>query len=161
MQAEWKIQLNHQIYGCYEQQLTIDDNEQTRLATVEEQQLFLNELMTIELDDLIGAYLIERLDLFREHLKALNYDIEFFHAWNEVCANSYTEYTKIQQQSNPNIISCYKVITTQGLSESNEIIDQVGALEAISSIKYEAAKDAKIGSIKLQLLDMGITEMKA
>ena len=48
MQAEWKIQLNTKVYGCYQQQLTMDDNNQTRLATKEEQQTFLNDLMTIE-----------------------------------------------------------------------------------------------------------------
>ena len=53
------------------------------------------------------------------------------------------------------------MITTQSLSETNEIIDVVGALEKIELTKYEVAKDSKIGSIKLQLLDMGITEMKA
>ena len=80
MQAEWKIQLNTKVYGCYQQQLTMDEDNQTRLATKEEQQTFLNDLMTIELDDLKDAYLIERIDIFREHLKALNFNIEFFHA---------------------------------------------------------------------------------
>ncbi len=161
MQAEWKIQLNTKVYGCYQQQLTIDVAEETRLASVEEQKDFLNNLMTIELDELQDAYLIERIDVFREHLKALNFEIEFFHAWNEVSANSYTEYTKIQHQEIKEIVTCYKVITTQGLSENNAIIDIVGALEKIESTKYEVAKDSKIGSIKLQLLDMGITELKA
>ena len=99
--------------------------------------------------------------IFREHLKALNFNIEFFHAWNEVSANSYTEYTKIEHQEDKEILACYKVITTQGLSDNHEIIDIVGALEPIEPTKYEVAKDSKIGSIKLQLLDMGITEMKA
>lgn len=161
MQAEWKIQLNTKVYGCYQQQLTLDEKNHTRLATINEQKDFLNDLMTIELDELQDAYLIERVDIFREHLKALNYNIEFFHAWNEVSANSYTEYTKIQHQETNEIVACYKVITTQSLSETNEIIDVVGALEKIELTKYEVAKDSKIGSIKLQLLDMGITEMKA
>ena len=161
MHAEWKIQLNTKVYGCYQQQLTMYEDNQTRLATKEEQQTFLNDLMTIELDDLKDAYLIERIDIFREHLKALNFNIEFFHAWNEVSANSYTEYTKIEHQEDKEIIACYKVITTQGLSDNHEIIDIVGALEPIEPTKYEVAKDSKIGSIKLQLLDMGITEMKA
>ena len=55
------------------------------------------EMIKMELDELQDAYLIERVDIFREHLKALNYNIEFFHAWNEVSANSYTEYTKKSQ----------------------------------------------------------------
>ncbi|MBQ4163520.1 MAG: hypothetical protein IJD87_00395, partial [Turicibacter sp.] len=158
MKAEWKIQLNTKVYGCYQQQLTLDEKNHTRLATIDEQKDFLNDLMTIELDELQDAYLIERVDIFREHLKALNYNIEFFHAWNEVSANSYTEYTKIQHQEINEIVACYKVITTQSLSETNEIIDVVGALEKIELTKYEVAKDSKIGSIKLQLLDMGITE---
>ncbi|MDE5977557.1 MAG: hypothetical protein K2G70_03715 [Turicibacter sp.] len=161
MKSEWTIQLNNHIYGCYEQQLTVEKKSDAHLATKEEQIAFLNELMTIELDELKDAYLIERVDTFREHLKALNFDIEFFHAWNEVSANSYTEYTKIEHQKDKEIVACYKMITTPEISKNQEIIDKVGPLEAIELTKYEVAKDSKIGSIKLQLLDMGLTEMKA
>ena len=64
-----------------------------------------------------------------------------------------------EHEKDKEIIACYKVITTQGLSDNHEIIDIVGALEPIEPTKYEVAKDSKIGSIKLQLLDMGITEI--
>lgn len=161
MQAEWKIQLETSIYGCYQQQLTIDENNITRLATKEEYQTFLQELMTIEIDELKDAYLIERIDLFRQHFNALNFETEFFHAWNEVSANSYTEYAKIEHKENKELVAAYKVVTLQGISEDHKIIDLVGAVESIPSKQYEIAKDSKIGSIKLQLLDMGITEMKA
>ena len=33
MQAEWRIELDTNVYGCYEKQLTIDEGETTRLAT--------------------------------------------------------------------------------------------------------------------------------
>ncbi|MDO4924665.1 MAG: hypothetical protein Q3980_03240 [Turicibacter sp.] len=161
MQAEWRIQLDTSIYGCYQQQLTVDENDTTRLATNEEYHTFLQELMTIEIDELKDAYLIERIDLFRQHLKALNFETEFFHAWNEVSANSYTEYAKIENKENKELVATYKVVTLQGISEENEIIDIVGTIESIPPKQYEIAKDSKIGSIKLQLLDMGITEMKA
>lgn len=161
MQAEWRIELDTNVYGCYEKQLTIDEGETTRLATDEEYHNFLQELMTVEIDELKDAYLIERLDLFRQHFEALNFETEFFHAWNEVAANSYTEYAKIEHKENKDLVATYKVITLQGLSETNEIIDIVGEIESIPPKQYEIAKDSKIGSIKLQLLDMGITEIKA
>ena len=43
MQAEWKIQLNTKVYGCYQQQLTLDEKNHTRLATINEQKDFLNK----------------------------------------------------------------------------------------------------------------------
>lgn len=160
MQAQWKIQLDNHIYGCFNKQLLICEEDQTRVATDEEQIDFLNRLIQIDLEDLKGAYLIERLDIFREHLTALNFIPEFFHCWNEVAPNSYTEYLKIEHQENKNGVACFKVNTTQGIL-NDEIIDIVGEIESISVTKYEIAKDSKIGSIKLQLLDLGIPELKA
>lgn len=161
MTPEWKIQLNNKIYGCYCQQLLIEDNQNSRLATLEEAKLFLQELMTIELDDLKDAYLIERVDLFRDHLKALNFSIEFFHSWNEESANSYTEYVKIMHPQEQDLLVCYKQVTLPKATKEGQIADEIGPLQAIEPAKYEVAKDSKIGSIKLQLLDLGITEIIA
>ena len=33
MKPEWKIQLNHTVYGCYQQQLILENEQFTRLAT--------------------------------------------------------------------------------------------------------------------------------
>ena len=161
MKPEWKIQLNHTVYGCYQQQLILENEQFTRLATPQENITFLHDLMSIELDDLKEAYLIERIDLFREHLKALNFSIEFFHCWNEETANSYTEYTKIAHSQENEIVVCYKQLTLPHVTKEGKIIDKIGDLQCIDKTKYEVAKDSKIGSIKLQLLDMGISEIKA
>lgn len=160
MKAQWTIQLESQLYGCLDKKLLIYTNDIARYATEDEQTEFLNRLMMIDLDELKGAYLVERLDLFREHLTALNFSSEFFHCWNEVAPNSYTEYLKIIHQENNQVVTCFKVTTTQGIT-NQEVIDVVGEIENIDLTKYEIAKDSKIGSIKLQLLDLGIHELKA
>ena len=160
MQAQWTIQLDTHLYSCFNTSLLICEEDNARYATDEEQIDFLNRLIQIDLEELKDAYLIERLDIFREHLMALNFTPEFFHCWNEVAPNSYTEYLKIEHQENKKIVACFKVNTTQGI-KNQEIIDLVGEIESISVTKYEIAKDSKIGSIKLQLLDLGIHELKA
>lgn len=160
MQAQWTIQLDSQLYGCLNQKLLIYTNDVAQYATDAEQIEFLNRLIMIDLDELKGAYLVERLDLFREHLTALNFSSEFFHCWNEVAPNSYTEYLKITHQENHQVVTCFKTITTQAIA-NQEIIDIVGTIENIETHKYEIAKDSKIGSIKLQLLDLGIQELQA
>lgn len=160
MKPQWTIQLNSAIYGCLHKQLLICSADSARYATAEEQIEFLTHLIHIELDELNGAYLIERLDVFREHLTALNFECEFFHCWNEVAANSYTEYLKIEHQENKKVVSCFKVVTLQSI-KNNQIIDVVGEIECLDLSKYEIAKDSKIGSIKLQLLDLGIHHLKA
>ena len=56
---------------------------------------------------------------------------------------------------------CYKQVTLPHVTKEGKIIDKIGDLQCIDKTKYEVAKDSKIGSIKLQLLDMGISEIKA
>lgn len=163
MNAEWAISLDgNVIYGCIERSLWIKDSEdEGRVASVEEQQSFIKQLLTLDVEEFDDAYLADRIDMYRDHFSTLGYEIEMFHCWNEVAPGSYSEYLKVYDMKNNDMSIAFSCIANPIVSKQGQIVDQIGSVENIAIAKYEAAKDRKIGSLKLQLLDMGMSELKA
>ena len=163
MNTEWAISLDGKtIYGCLERTLWIKvSDEEGRVASTEEQKSFISQLLTLDVEEFDGAYLADRIDMYRDHFSMLDYEVEQFPCWNEVAPGSYSEYLKIYHPNQIEMTIAFSCISTPTISNENEIVDEIKKVEIISIPKYESAKDRKIGSLKLQLLDMGITELKA
>lgn len=163
MNTEWAISLDGKtIYGCLERTLWIKEGEENgRVASVEEQKSLISKLLTLDVEEFDGAYLADRIDMYRDHFSMLDYVVEQFHCWNEVAPGSYSEYLKIYHPNQTEMSIAFSCISIPTISNENEIVDEIKKVEMISIPTYEAAKDRKVGSLKLQLLDLGITELKA
>ena len=163
MNTEWAISLDGKtIYGCIERTLWIKDSEEEgRVASIEDQKAFISQLLSLDVEEFDGAYLADRIDMYRDHFSMLDYEVEQFHCWNEVAPGSYSEYLKVYHPNQAEMSVAFSCISTPVVSNQGDIVDEIGKVETISTPKYEAAKDRKIGSLKLQLLDLGITELKA